>query len=82
MALTDNEVKVAAYLYALRHDEEGRELWEVPEDEDFAVYARLWERGYLDRKWAGGDLVYRATDEMVKAQAMTALLLSTTGRDN
>lgn len=71
MALTHDETRLLAYLYAARHDEEDREAWFEVEPELFAEAARLWERGWLTRRWQDDELVYR-----LSGSAMTAIELA------
>ncbi len=74
MALTADETKIMAYAYALRHDEQpGRDLWFAWDDWDLPECHRLVDRGYLERRWHGDDLVYRLTDQMMTAQQLNGL---------
>ena len=44
--LTEEETRLLAHAYALRHDEPpGRDVWFCPDNLLFAEAARLWERG-------------------------------------
>jgi hypothetical protein len=62
MALTEDETRVIAHAYALRHDEQpGRDLWFCPDPGLLPDCHRLVERGYLQRRWHGDDAVYRLT---------------------
>lgn len=79
--LTATETQLIGDLLLLRADEDvrGVELWAVVSD-DLAVEAeRLTARGYLERRWdcERSDLVYRATDQAVRAQELHANLAAT-----
>ena len=72
--LTQDETKVMAHAYALRHDEEpGRDLWFRPDDCFVPECHGLVERGYLQRRWHGDEMVHRLTDASFAAQELTAL---------
>jgi hypothetical protein len=72
--LTEDETRVMAYAYAIRHDEEpGKDMWFCPDGWDLPECHRLVERGYLERRWHGEDMVYRLTDAMLTAQKLNAL---------
>ena len=72
--LTQDETKVMAHAYALRHDEEpDQDLWFRPDDCLVPECHRLVERGYLQRRWHGENMVYRLTDAMLTAQELTSL---------
>ena len=80
--LTEEETRLLAHAYALRHDEPpGRDVWFCPDNLLFAEAARLWERGWLDRRWhryrrrlrKHEDLVYRLSDQAMTAQELTRL---------
>ena len=79
MTLTANEIRLAAHAYALRHDEADTEFWFAPEPMYFGEPARLWARGYLDRKWQdsseGRDLVYRFSDKAMTAQMLISSIV-------
>ena len=60
---TDDELKLASHMYALRHDEEDRELWACVADEMFSEATRLMERGWLDRAWRDDEMLFRLSDE-------------------
>jgi hypothetical protein len=68
--LTEDETRLVAHAYALRHDEADTDLWFCPDTNLFAEACRLWTRGYLDRRWHGNDLVYRLSDKMMTAQQL------------
>jgi hypothetical protein len=72
--LTDDETRLVAHAYALRHDEADSDLWFAPDDEMFVEACRLWARGYLDRRWHGDDLVYRLSDKAMTAQELVAAI--------
>jgi hypothetical protein len=72
--LTEDETRLVAHAYALRHDEPGVELWFCPADNLFAEAARLSEGDYLNRRWNADDLVYRLTDQAMAAQELSRLL--------
>jgi hypothetical protein len=81
--LTEDETRVMAHAYALRHDEQpGRDLWFCPDDELLPECVCLVERGYLQRRWHGENLVYRLTDAMFTAQELSNLTASAEGREN
>jgi hypothetical protein len=71
--LTNDEVKLAAHAFALRHDETDTDLWFAPADRYFTEACRLWARGYLDRKWHNGELIYRYSDKALTAQRLAGL---------
>ena len=74
--LTEAEVKLAAYAYAIRAGEEDEPLWFAPAAPAFVEAVRLHERGLLDREWssANSEHLYRYSDAAVKAQALTAMM--------
>jgi hypothetical protein len=81
--LTEDETRVMAHAYALRHDEEpDKDLWFCPDDWLLPECHRLVERGYLQRRWHGDDMVYRLTDAMLTAQELSGLLNGADGREN
>jgi hypothetical protein len=65
--MTDDEVRLAAYAYALRADEQDTPLWFRPADDVFLEAIRLHERGWLDRDSHNGELVFRLADAGVVA---------------
>lgn len=81
--LSDDEVKLMAHAYALRHDEEGDiELWFCPGPDLFAEAARMWASGRLERRWLEGDLLYRMSDAAWQAQRLLAVMADANARSN
>jgi hypothetical protein len=83
MTLTENEVRVVAHAFALRHDEHpGQDLWFCAEDWLLPECVCLVESGYLDRSWHGDDLVFRLSDAMFTAQEISSLTSGIADRQN
>jgi hypothetical protein len=74
VSLTADELKLASYFFALRHDEEERELWACVTDDVFAPAARLMERAWLDRAWYEDEMLFRMSDEGYSAVELTSLI--------
>lgn len=73
--LTDDETRLIAYAYALRHDETDKDLWFATPDVLLPECHRLvYERGYLERRRHGDDYVYRLTDQAMAAQELYKLV--------
>ena len=69
--MTDSELDVIASALFLRSVEDHRDLWAAYDDDLIPECHRLVDAGYLERRVRNGDLVYRATDAAVTAQAMS-----------
>ena len=81
--LSDSEIALMAHAYAIRNDEqEGADQWFAPTDDTFTEAARLWTRGYLDRRWHADDLVYRLSDKMLSSMLMLAMMRSARASQN
>jgi hypothetical protein len=81
--LTEVETRVIAHAYALRYDEEpDHDLWFCPDDWLLPECHRLVERGYLQRRWHGRDMVYRPADAMFTAQQLSNPTASAEGGEN
>jgi hypothetical protein len=80
--LTEDETRLVAHAFALRHDEQDVNLWFAPDDDLFAEAERLWQRGYLDRRWHEQDLVYRLSDEAMTANELVRLTDAAAGSQN
>lgn len=80
--LSDDEVRVVSHAYALRHDEDAADLWFCPSDDDFAVCARLWTSGRLERRRRGEDFVYRLSDRAWQALRTHMLISDAASRSN
>jgi hypothetical protein len=68
------EIGVASYLYALRHDEDDHEMSTCVDDDEFLAAARWMQRGWLDRAWCAGDILFRMSDQQMTALELRALL--------
>jgi hypothetical protein len=74
--LSENETAVVAVAYAARLAEQDQPLWWRPSLETWADAAGLYYRGYLDRSWHAGDVVFRLSDRAMTAQELTRLVQS------
>jgi hypothetical protein len=72
--LTDREVRLLAHAYTLRLDEQDETLWFCPGDQQHPEAIRLAGRGYLQRAWHDGDLVFRFSDQALAAQGLSELI--------
>jgi hypothetical protein len=86
--MTDAELHLISLAVALRIDETASTEWFCPEDGEFATAARLFERGWLNRRWHGrpsddgADFVYRLTDKGLAAMDLSHAIRSTEDRMN
>jgi hypothetical protein len=69
--LTPEQVRLLAYAYARRHDEDDSDLWWSPDD--LTAAHRCWEQDWLDRRWHDGDPVFRISDRGMTAVRLAAM---------
>jgi hypothetical protein len=74
--LTDAEASLLADAFLLRNAEhDDQQLWFAVRDDLLPECHRLvHDRGYLDRRWHGDDLVYRYSDTATTAMGLSALV--------
>jgi hypothetical protein len=74
--LTDTQVALIGDLLMLRYGEKDTQLWATLEDAAIPDAHRLAEAGWLDRRWNGNDLAYRASDVAIRAQTVHSLAVA------
>jgi hypothetical protein len=83
--LTESEIRLAAYAYALRHDErEGHELWFAVEDDVLRAADSLMRKRWFDRSWrrredGTEDMMFRLSDQAMTAYEMATLVTMPVG---